>query len=173
MTLRWRAVAALALAGLGGCAALAPVDRSLLAGRLAVQVAAHDGTAARGVSVGFELRGTGEVGSLTLHNPLGLQLAAAQWQPGRVVLVSADGEAQFPDLQSLSRHALGEAVPLQALPDWLRGQPWAGAPAAAQPTGFEQLGWSVDLSRRHDGLVTATRHAPPAITVRARLEAPA
>lgn len=163
---------ALTVAALASCAAVPVRDEGALSGRLAVQVAAHAGEAARGFSVGFELRGNADEGALTLHNPLGLQFAAAHWRPGRAVLLSADGEQVFADLDALALRALGEPVPLQALSDWLRGRAWAGAPAQALPKGFDQLGWTVDLSRQADGLVSALRPAPPAIMVRARLEAP-
>jgi outer membrane lipoprotein LolB len=64
-------------------------------------------------------------------------------------------------------------VPIVALFDWLRGRAWPGAEsherADGQP-GFEQLGWRVSLARWREGWVEAVRAAPPAITVRAKME---
>jgi outer membrane lipoprotein LolB len=110
---------------------------------------------------------------LLLSGPLGTTLARAVWSPDRAVLTSAGSETRFTDLDSLSAAALGEALPMAALFDWLRGRPWPGAASQARGDGvlgFEQLGWQVDLARWSDGWVEARRTAPPAVTVRARLE---
>jgi outer membrane lipoprotein LolB len=62
-------------------------------------------------------------------------------------------------------------MPLAALFDWLRGRPWPGAPHEAEPDGFSQLGWRVDVRALGQGLLTARRPAEPAVTLRLRLEA--
>jgi outer membrane lipoprotein LolB len=71
---------------------------------------------------------------------------------------------------------IGEPVPLQALPDWLRGRPWNGAPYTDLPApadGFIQGGWRIDRSDIAQGRISAMRpQPPPAITVRARLDRP-
>ena len=54
--------------------------------------------------------------------------------------------------------------------DWLHGRPWRGAPSQPMPGGFAQLGWSVDTTRLTDGVISARRRAPPAVTFTARLE---
>lgn len=157
---------------LAGCATR-PVDDASLpwtSGRLSVQV---EGSAERGassVSAGFDLRGDGRRGELRLSSPLGVLLAATRWSADEVVLATGQGETRFADLDSLSREALGEVVPLRAFPDWLAGRPWAGAPAQLQPGGFEQLGWSVSLVGFEAGRIDAVRAAPPRVTVRVRLE---
>ena len=77
------------------------------------------------------------------------------------------------DLDSLGQAVLGEALPMAALFSWLRGRAWADAPSQPRPDGqpgFVQLGWQIDLARWADGALDAVRLAPPAITVRARLE---
>jgi outer membrane lipoprotein LolB len=167
-----RVLALGALAWLAGCASLPPDGATQIDGRLSVSVAAHGSQPARGLQAGFQLRGDASAGELRLSNPLGLQVAAARWRPGEAVLTSADGESRFDGLEALAREALGEPVPLQALPDWLQGRPWPGAASQPVPGGFEQLGWTVDLGRWADGLVTAVRRAEPAVTVRARVERP-
>lgn len=164
--------AAAAALWLGACASLAPPalpDGERLAGRLSVRV---EDDAARSFNAAFELLGSAERGSLALTTPLGNQVVQADWAAGQVRLRSRDGERLYPDLDSLAVDALGERVPLAALFDWLRGRPWPDAASSASGQGFEQLGWRVDLSRRAEGWVEARRSEAPALTVRAKLDAP-
>ena len=70
-----------------------------------------------------------------------------------------------------------QALPVQALFDWLRGRPWPQAPSrAADGAGFQQLGWQVDLRRFGDQLIFAQRLNPngsePLATLRLKLDAP-
>jgi outer membrane lipoprotein LolB len=167
----------LALCGLAGCATppSAPPQGDSLSGRLTLQVDADGDRPAQSLSASFDLRGSAERGELRLSTPLGTTLAAATWSPGRVRLVTPQGDREFADLDALSMQAFGETLPLRALPDWLRGRPWPDAPAAAVPLtpgpGFEQLGWHVDLARFGDGQLQARRSAPPAVRLRAQLDA--
>jgi len=93
-----------------------------------------------------------------------------------VVLVTAQGSSRrFASLDALTREVLGESVPVEAWFDWLRGRPWPGAASVphAAGSGFEQLGWQVDLSRFATGGVGASRRAPdPPVTVRILLDGP-
>jgi len=131
-----------------------------------------EGTQPRSVSAGFELRGDASHGEMSLSTPLGNMLARARWQAGDVRLETPDGERRFDDLDAMARETLGEAVPVLALFDWLRGRPWSGAPSRPlDGPSFEQLGWIVDLARFADGLVDARRVDAPAVIVRARLDA--
>jgi outer membrane lipoprotein LolB len=158
-------------AALLGCATPPPpLEGEQLSGRLSMRV---DGDATRSFQAGFELAGTPERGRLLLTTPIGTQVAQAEWSPSEVRLVSSDGVRVYPDLESLAVDALGERVPLAALFDWLNGRPWGGAASTpTPPSGFEQLGWQVDLARRAEGWVEARRVAPPVVTVRAKLDAP-
>jgi outer membrane lipoprotein LolB len=122
------------------------------------------------VVAAFELRGSGERGELRLLSPLGSQLALARWSSGQARLTTADGEHAYASLDELALAALGERVPLAALPDWIAGRPWSGAASAPSAVGFDQLGWAIDLSRRADGRIAALRAAPPAVTVRIQLD---
>jgi outer membrane lipoprotein LolB len=160
---------ALALAWLSGCATT-PRPAPDLAGRLAVRVEAFEGAPARSLSTQFELRGNAQAGELQLTTPLGSTAAQARWRPGAAELITADGTRAFADLDALASELLGEALPLAALIEWLRGRPWAGAPSVAGGGGFEQLGWRIDLSRFTEGWVLAGRERAPALSVRARLE---
>jgi outer membrane lipoprotein LolB len=159
-------VAALVLTG---CASLSPPPADALTGRLSVRV---EGTSPRSVSASFDLRGDATRGELNLSTPIGTTLAQARWQPGDVRLLTPDGEQRFADLDALTREVLGESLPLAALFDWLRGRPWEGAPSRPMTpgSGFEQLGWQVDLARYADGQIDARRLAAPAVVVRARLD---
>ena len=105
--------------------------------------------------------------------PLGTILAQALWSDGRVRLVSAAGERAYDSLDALAMDLLGETLPLNALLDWLRGQPWpkaASAPRGDGLAGFRQLGWQIDLSRWDQGGLLARREAAPELTVHVRLE---
>jgi outer membrane lipoprotein LolB len=153
---------------LGACATKPPAGPDWLAGRLTVKV---DAEPVRQFSSAFELQGDGERGELRLSSPLGTQLASAVWAPGEARLVTADGERRYTDLDALARDALSEALPLRALPSWLRGKPWPGAEQRPTANGFEQLGWHVSLARYAEGWLDVSRTAPPpAVTLRARLE---
>ena len=169
---RWATIATSAWV-LAACASVglpAGEPGQTVSGRLSVRVA---GQPERGISADFELQGSARDGQLLLSGPLGTTLARAVWSPGQAVLASAGSETRFPDLDSLTTAALGEAVPMAALFDWLRGRPWAGAGSVARGDGvpgFEQLGWQIDLARWAEGWVEARRAAPPAVTVKARLE---
>jgi outer membrane lipoprotein LolB len=116
------------------------------------------------------LRGDADSGELRLSSPLGSRLATAHWAPGVAMLTTSQGEQRYATLNDLSRQALGEALPLAALPDWLNGRPWAGAMHAVTDTGFEQLGWQVLLTHRVEGLIEARRPAPPAVHLRVRID---
>ena len=170
------AAACTALAALSGCASLkAPhaEGAQVLTGRLSVRV---ESDPVRALSAAFELSGNAREGAMALTSPLGNTLAQARWKPDDVVLETPGAQQRYPDLDTLAERALGERVPLAALFDWLRGRPWSGARSEALAdgeAGFSQLGWRVGLARYADGWVEARRDAPPAVTMRARLDGPA
>jgi len=172
------AAAACAALMLAACAVAppAPVGGDSLSGRLAVKVDGEGGAPPRSVSAAFELLGDPQRGRLNLSTPLGSVLAQARWAPGSVALVTPQGERQFADLDALTGEVLGESLPVAALFDWLRGRPWPGATSSASvppaEPGFSQLGWVVSLARFDQAWVVATRVAPPAVTVRAKLDRP-
>jgi outer membrane lipoprotein LolB len=176
---RARVAAVLAtLALLSACATVTPpaagVAGETLAGRLALRIDASEGVDARSVTAAFELQGQPEAGRLDLSTPLGSRMAEARWAPGRVVLVTPQGEMPYPDLDALTRDVLGESLPVAALFDWLHGRPWPGAThvALANPAGagFRQLGWNVDLTRFSDASIAAVRERAPSVTVRVKLD---
>ncbi len=140
---------------------------------MSLRIDASAAQPAQSVSAGFELQGDGEGGELRLNSPLGTRMATARWAHGLALLLTSEGERRFASLDDLARQALGEALPLAALPDWLAGRPWPGAPQQATPEGFEQLGWQVLLTRRGEGWIEARRSTPPAVLVRVKLDDPA
>jgi outer membrane lipoprotein LolB len=150
----------------------APGAGDNLSGRLSIRVEADGAAPARSLTAAFELNGDPGAGRLDLSTPLGSVLAQARWSPTEVVLTTPRGESTFKDLDALTREALGESLPVPALFDWLHGRPWPGAASTriAAGTGFEQLGWAVDLQRFDDALVTARRESPPPVTVRIKLD---
>ncbi|MFI4929014.1 MAG: lipoprotein insertase outer membrane protein LolB [Burkholderiales bacterium] len=172
---KWLALGAVAalLGLLSACASLTPPrapGAQVLSGRLSVRV---DAEPVRALSAAFELSGDARAGTLVLSSPLGATLAQARWVPGEAVLETPGSRARYPDLDTLAEHALGERVPLAALFDWLRGRPSADVPSEILPAGepgFTQMGWRVGLARYSEGWVEAKRDAPPAVTVRARLD---
>jgi len=145
-----------------------------LAGRLTVKVDPTPSSPSRNVAATFDLQGSPEQGRLDLSTPLGTVLAQAKWAPGKVALVTSQGETRFANLDELAREVLGESVPVAALFDWLRGRPWPGAPstptAAPAEKGFQQLGWVVSLAHFDEGLIAAKRDQAPTVTVRAKLD---
>jgi hypothetical protein len=94
-------------------------------GRLSVRVEATADKSASNVSADFDLRGDSSRGELRLSSPLGAVLAATRWSATEVVLDTGQGPTRYADLETLSRDALGEALPLRAFPDWLAGRPVA------------------------------------------------
>ncbi len=141
-------------------------------GRLALRIEAGPGRPAQSLAAAFELRGDGREGELRLLSPLGTLLVSARWGPGLALLVTGKGERRYASLDELSRQALGESLPLAALPDWLTAQPWRGAVHRTLDDGFEQLGWRVDTSARGEGQLIARRAEQPAVTLRVRLDNP-
>jgi outer membrane lipoprotein LolB len=154
-------------------AAVGAAEPGWITGRLLLRVDQDPADQPRMASAAFELRAAQGRGELRLNSPLGTRLALALWSPGQAQLTTSQGTAVFPDLDALAAQALGEPVPLAALPDWLAGRPWPGAAhQVLQPPaeGFEQLGWTIDLSRRAAGWIEARRSAPPAVLLRVRLD---
>ena len=149
----------------------APGELPWTSGRLSLRVQASPGQAAQSLSAAFDLRGSGHLGELRLNSPLGTVMASATWAPGMALLRTSEGEQTFTSLDQLSRQALGEALPLAALPDWLAGRPWPEAPHSMNHAGFNQLGWRIATDRFAQGLVTATREAAPAVLLRVKLDA--
>lgn len=156
-----------------GCASRIPAPATnSLSGRLVLQIGPSGTSPARQWSASFELRGSALAGELDLSSPLGILVAQARWTPGQAELEQGGERRRFENLTDLARQLLGEAVPLEALFDWLRGRPWPETSHERTAQGFVQRGWAVDLSGIGHSTLTARREAAPTITLRARLETP-
>jgi outer membrane lipoprotein LolB len=170
----------LAALWLAGCATRPPVpeDEGSVGGRLSLKVE-RPGEPPRNLAARFDLEGNERQGRLVLDTPIGTRVAQARWSPDGAWLDSERGAERFEDLDALSIGALGEPVPLAALPDWLRGRPWMGAPVepGATPELFvqrhRQQDWQVSLQERAAGWVLITRlPMPSAVSLRIRLDKP-
>lgn len=160
------------LAALAGCATRPPpeADRPWTSGRITINVEASADKPAQRVTAEFDLRGDARRGELQLSSTVGTRFATLSWSADEAVLDTGSGPVRYRDLESLSRAALGEPLPLQALPDWLAGRPWSGADSQAVEGGFQQMGWRVGLAARSQGRIEARREAPPRVSVVLRLE---
>jgi outer membrane lipoprotein LolB len=142
---------------------------------MALRIAATATQPAQSTSAAFELQGDAEQGELRLNSPLGTSVARARWGAGTAVLATSDGERRFASLAELSREALGEELPLAALPSWLAGRPWPGTVHEALPgpgsgSGFTQLGWTVGLAASAEGRIEIVRDTPPQVRLLVRLD---
>ena len=88
---------------------------------------------------------------MQVNNPLGQGIARIVRESGEVRLITPDGqERRAVDAESLTESALGWALPLQGLPDWVRGRPEPGKVFTAQRDEagvlrrLEQDGWAIE-----------------------------
>lgn len=146
-------------------------------GRMSLKLAAFGTESAKGVQVNFSLDGSPAKGSLDLSTPLGTRMASVHWHERMAVLRTSDGDQPFDSLDALTRHVLGEALPITALMAWLEGGPSLQQPWQGQPEGnlrqFTQAGWQVDLQGRSSGHIDALRPASAqqrGVTLRVRVD---
>ena len=148
-------------------------------GRLSLRVHQPRTGATDGGTLLFEFDGSPEAGTLVLQTVIGTAVATARWNAQGAEIVTAQGRQTGPRLDDVAGALLGQALPLAAILQWVRAEPWPLAPHRMRTAGFDQLGWSISLEAWHEGVVTAHRSAHPDrpgeldITVRARLDLPA
>ena len=83
------------------------------------------------------------------RTPLGTLLARLQWSVGEASIETAQERRSAATLSALLREVTGEALPIDALFDWLSGVPTLAA------------GWQADLQQLDEGRLSATRTQPP------------
>lgn len=147
----------LAAALLGACAAVAP-PQALREGEFAVvgRVAVRYGDEAASGRVAW--RHTDADDDLVISSPLGQGIAEITRRDGVYTLVTADRQRfSAADPERLTEQALGYALPLEGLPDWLRGRAQPGVPAQTRYEGrrlaeLRQQGWTIEyLAYDDDG----------------------
>lgn len=149
-----------------------------LTGRLSVRVDPEPGDDAqtpKAFSGSFEFSGRAQAGQLSLSSPLGSIVAMAIWSPGQAELRTGNDRRLYADTAEMARESLGYALSLPALISWIDGQPDPASPFTPLPapqTGFEQLGWTVDLAGRGEGVIRIRREWPRVVRVQVRLDAP-
>ena len=119
-------------------------------GRLALTVPGDALQSPQAYFAGFELDGGATQGRLNVLSPLGQILASLHWAPGLARMEKGSEVQTFASVPAMTEALLGQALPLQALFDWLEGR--------ASPVN----GWVVDVSARAEGKITAKRLQPPA-----------
>jgi outer membrane lipoprotein LolB len=122
-----------------------PANAALWSGRLSLSLASEP---PQSFSASFELRGTAQQGDLVLSTPLGTTVSALAWTPRGAQLRQGGQVQEFESLDALTTSALGTALPIAALIDWMHG---LDTPAP---------GWQVDVSRQAQGRIKAQRLAP-------------
>lgn len=148
-------------------------ERPWTSGRITLNVEAASDRPAQRMTADFDLRGDALRGELQISSTVGTRLATLAWSRDGAWLDSGTGPVRYRDLDDLSRAALGESLPLQALPDWVAGRPWTGAPSEAAAEGFVQLGWRVTVAAAGQGRIEALRETPPRVHVLLRVQEPA
>lgn len=116
-------------------------------GRIHLRV--DDPDAPRSFAAHFDLQGSADNGRLELSTPLGTLLARLQWSVGEASIETAQERRSAATLSALLREVTGEALPIDALFDWLSGVPTLAC------------GWQADLQQLDEGRLSATRTQPP------------
>ncbi len=149
------------------------------AGRLSLKLGPWEGQSASGITLAFDLNSQAQQGVLDLSTALGTQVARLRWRldgpQTTAELDTAEGLRRFDSLDALSQAVLGEALPLQALPHWLSGQPapWLPHTPGQRIGQFEQTGWLIDASELPRGRLNLERTASDTqrgVTLRVRLD---
>lgn len=183
----WAAMCCLALGGCAGWQAQDEASRMVtvqaaspqqFSGRLSLRVHQPRTGATDGGTLLFEFNGTADEGTLQLQTVIGTAVATARWTPQGAEILTPQGKRTGTTLDEVATTLLGQELPLAAILQWVRAEPWSRAPHEQLSDGFEQLGWSISLAGWHERMITARRSARPDrpndldITVRARLDEP-
>jgi outer membrane lipoprotein LolB len=132
-----------------------------LQGQMSIKLQAFGQQPAKGLSLGFFFNGHAQEGQLDLMTLLGSQMARVEWRADEAWLINEKGRRRFDSIESLAWEALGEALPLSALIQWMQGHPAPFMPYDAGPDNatFGQLGWHIDTHELAVKKLTAQRPA--------------
>ena len=112
-------------------------------------------------SASFDWIQTGEAFDIELWGPLGQGRVTLRGDGARLTVTDARGATTSGiSAEPFMASALGWSVPISALPFWVRGRYDPGSPVAEQRRAangtlesFQQLGWTVEVSRWGEGAV--------------------
>lgn len=135
----------LSLFGCTSASLVAKPERPYWSGRLALQT---EEESAQSFSALFELEGSEDQGELILLSPLGNTLGKLKWSAEGATLQTGQQQRASHSLDALLTQVTGEAIPIKAIFDWLRGIETNAA------------GWVADLSALSQGRITAQRSDP-------------
>ena len=162
---------------LAACASVAP-PQAAREGEFAVvgRVAVRYGDEAASGRVAW--RHSDSDDSLLISTPLGQGIAEITRRDGVYTLVTSDRQRfTATDPEQLTEQALGYALPLGGLPDWLRGRAHPDAPAQTRYDGkqlaeLRQQGWTIEYLAYDDGgrLPTRLRLTRGAFDIRLAIE---
>jgi outer membrane lipoprotein LolB len=115
---------------------------------------------------------------LLISTPLGQGIAEIRRRDGVYTLVTSDGQRfSAADPEQLTEQALGYALPLAGLPDWLRARAQPGVPAETRHDGarlaeLRQQGWTIEYLAYDDErrLPTRVRLTRGAFDIRLAIE---
>jgi outer membrane lipoprotein LolB len=143
-------IVALAAQCVAGCASLAPEPLAPAIFSLVGRVAVRYGDEAASGRVSWRHSATAD--DVLISTPLGQGIAEINRRDGVYTLVTANRERfSAPDPERLTEHALGWALPLAGLPDWVQGRAQPGVAAEPRYDGgrlaeLRQRGWTIEYS---------------------------
>ena len=157
------------------CAVLPPLDQGLQADfRLRGKIGVRDRSSTeQSFSASFDWVQAGDAFAIELWGPLGQGRTRLAGNDETLTVTDARGVTLAGESpEALMQRHLGWSAPVNVLQHWIRGRLAPGSRAnaldhdpAGHLTGFEQLGWAVELSRWQDsatgplpGRIRATRH---------------
>ena len=135
----------LSLFGCTSATLVAKPEQPYWSGRLALQI---EEESAQSFSALFELEGSEDQGELILLSPLGNTLGKLKWSSEGATLQAGQQQQTSHSLDALLAQVTGEAIPIKAIFDWLRGIETNAA------------GWVADLSALSQGRIIAQRSDP-------------
>lgn len=162
-----------------GCSSMPGVDLTVvdegfaLTGRFAIRHAQEGGSGR------IEWRHTASTDDLLVSTPIGQGLARVTRRDGVYEITTREQQAQRAiDPQALTEKMLGWRLPLEGLPDWVRGRPAPDLPARVERDAqgrlawIEQQGWRIDYQQYRDAMADTVQGSSvaPAAALPLRLQ---